>query len=52
MAYPIFDRSHLQLRPLAERKHDFTRSEMLSPGDPLPALSRTRPWNLEIWRPA
>ena len=38
MAYPRFDRSHLQLRPLAERKHDFTRSEMLNPGDPLPPL--------------
>lgn len=38
MAYPIFDRSQLQLRPLAERVHDFTRSEMLNPGDALPAL--------------
>ena len=38
MAYPRFDRSHLQLHPLAERKHDFTRSEMLNPGDPLPPL--------------
>lgn len=38
MAYPIFDRSQLQLRPLAERVHDFTLSEMLNPGDALPAL--------------
>ncbi len=38
MAYPIFDRSQLQLRPLAERVHDFTRSEMLSPGAALPVL--------------
>ena len=38
MAYPIFDRSQLQQRPLAERVHDFTRSEMLSHGAALPVL--------------
>ena len=39
MAYPMFDRSQLQLRPLAERVHDFTRNEMLSPGDAQPAMA-------------
>jgi len=38
MPYPMFDRSRLKLRPLAERVHDFTRAEILDPAGP-PVLS-------------
>jgi hypothetical protein len=37
MSYPIFDRSKLKLKPLAERRHDMTLGEVLSldaPGEP------------------
>jgi hypothetical protein len=37
MRYPMFDRSKLKLRPLAERQHDMTLAEVLpldSPGEP------------------
>jgi hypothetical protein len=37
MPYPMFDRTRLRLRPLAERVHDMTLAEMLDPADPPPA---------------
>jgi len=45
MPYPIFDRSKLKLKPLAERKHDMMLAEVLpldSPGEQLddPQLAR------------
>ena len=37
MSYPMFDRSRLKLKPLAERRHDMTLGEVLpldAPGEP------------------
>lgn len=36
MPFELFDRSQLNLLPLARRVHDMDRSEMLLPGGPLP----------------
>ncbi len=35
MPYPMFDRSRLSVRPLAERQHDLTLDSFLQIGDPL-----------------
>lgn len=37
MPYPMFDRSRLRLKPLAERVHDMTLAEVIDPADPPPA---------------
>jgi hypothetical protein len=36
MPYPIFDRSRLNLKPLAERQHDMTLADVLSLDDEVP----------------
>lgn len=36
MPYPLFDRSRLKIRPLAEREHDLTLDSFLHLDDPLP----------------
>ncbi|MFQ5342520.1 MAG: hypothetical protein ACE5F6_13325 [Anaerolineae bacterium] len=36
MPYPIFDRSRLTLKPLAERRHDMTLADVLSLADEVP----------------
>ena len=36
MPYPTFDRSRLNLKPLAEREHDLTRDVILDLNDPIP----------------
>jgi len=36
--YPVFDRSRLQIRPLAEREHDLELSHWLGLDDPAPAF--------------
>jgi len=36
MPYPLFDRSRLRLRPLAERQHDLTLEQFARLDDPLP----------------
>ena len=38
MPYPLFDRSLLKLRPLAERRHDMGLDEVLDPDAPAPAF--------------
>ena len=38
MPYPLFDRSLLRLRPLAERRHDMVLDEVLDPDAPTPAF--------------
>lgn len=38
MAYPLFDRSRLRLKPLAERVHDMTLAEVLPLDAPVPPL--------------
>ncbi len=42
MPYPTFDRSRLQLKPLAEREHDLTRDVILDLTDPIPAYNNPR----------
>ena len=37
MPYPLFDRSRLRLKPLAERVHDYTLDQFAHLDDPLPA---------------
>ncbi|NLG48772.1 MAG: hypothetical protein GX552_01515 [Chloroflexi bacterium] len=37
MSYPIFDRSRLKLKPLAERVHDYSLQQFAHLDDPLPA---------------
>src|SRR3989304_1099368 len=37
MPYPVFDRSRLRLKPLAERVHDMTLAEVIDPASPPPA---------------
>lgn len=39
MPFPLFDRTRLQLRPLAERRHDLTLEHLLPLDAPLPAFS-------------
>ncbi|GAG03910.1 unnamed protein product, partial [marine sediment metagenome] len=36
MPYPVFDRNHLQLKPLSERAHDMTLDDILRLDDPIP----------------
>ncbi|MCR4406374.1 MAG: hypothetical protein NUW24_05560 [Anaerolineae bacterium] len=36
MPYPLFDRSRLKLKPLAEREHDMTLAEVLNLDDDIP----------------
>lgn len=36
MPYPLFDRSRLRLKPLAEREHDMTLTEVLNLDDDIP----------------
>ena len=36
MPYPLFDRSRLRLKPLAEREHDMTLAEVLNLDDDIP----------------
>jgi hypothetical protein len=36
--YPTFDRSRLQVKPLAERRHDLDLSRFLAPGDAAPCF--------------
>jgi len=38
MPYPIFDRSRLQIKPLAERVHDMTLADVLPLDAPVPAF--------------
>ena len=38
MSYPIFDRSRLKLKPLAERVHDMKLAEVLPLDAPAPAF--------------
>ena len=42
MPYPMFDRSRLHLKPLAERVHDMTLAEMLPLDATGPAVRRSR----------
>ena len=37
MSYPLFDRSRLRLKPLAERVHDYSLNQFAQLDDPLPA---------------
>src|SRR5438034_90209 len=39
MPYPVFDRSQLILKPLAERRHDLDLSHLLALDTPLPEFS-------------
>ena len=45
MSYPMFDRSRLHLKPLAERIHDMKLAEVLPLDAPAPAfeIPRCRP---------
>jgi hypothetical protein len=42
MPYPTFDRSRLNLKPLAEREHDLTREVILQLDDPIPDYDNPR----------
>lgn len=42
MPYPTFDRSRLNLKPLAEREHDLSRDVILDLGDPIPNYDNPR----------
>ena len=39
MPYPLFDRSRLRLKPLAQRQHDLTLAQFAHLDDPLPAYT-------------
>ena len=39
MPFPLFDRSRLRIRPLAERKHDLDLSSLLSLDATLPTFN-------------
>jgi len=42
MPYPTFDRSRLELKPLAERVSDMTLADLKRPGDPLPEFANPK----------
>ena len=42
MPYPVFDRSRLALRPLAERTHDYDIAMLAHLSDPLPEYDDPR----------
>ena len=42
MSYPVFDRSRLTLRPLAERTHDYAIAMLAHLSDPLPEYDDPR----------